>query len=214
MNLTPDPAGEQPKHRAAAAASALLRHAGEFAQRAARPDAEPMGVLADATGLRASTDAALAAAVDDARDAGHSWAEVGGVLGTSRQAAFQRFGRPRSPRTGQPLELAPPLPGADGAAVEVLAAFFAGDLARVRRDFTPAMGVEVDDERLLAVATEIASTVGAMDRLGEPVAVRAGAYTAVEVPVACEAGDLVGRVSFTDAGDVAGLLLLPARPGT
>ena len=213
MDLTTEPAGGEPKRRAAAAASALLRRAGEFAEQAAEPDAEPMRVLADATGLRAWTDAALAAAVDDARDAGHSWAEVGAVLGTSRQAAFQRFGRPRSPRTGQPMELAPQLRGAAEAAVEVLAAFFAGDRARVRRDFTPAMAAEVDDERLLSVATEIASTVGAMERLGEPVAVRAGGYTAVDVPVACEAGDLVGRVSFTDGGDVAGLLLLPAPGG-
>ncbi len=213
MNLTPQHDDGGSKRRAAAAAAALLRHAGEFADRVAVPDAEPMDVLADATGLRASTDAALAAAVDDARDAGHSWAEVGVVLGTSRQAAFQRFGRPRSPRTGQPLDLPPPLAGAAEAAVEVLAAFFAGDLARVRRDFTPEMAAEVDDERLLSVATQIAATVGAMDRLGEPVVVRTGALTVVEVPVACEAGDLVGRVAFSDAGGVGGLLVLPAEPG-
>jgi hypothetical protein len=46
---------------------------------------------------------ALLAAVDRARDAGHSWREIGEVLGTTRQAAFQRFGHPVDPRTGTPM---------------------------------------------------------------------------------------------------------------
>src|ERR1700722_15513068 len=43
---------------------------------------------------------ALQAAVDRAREAGHSWREIGEVLGATRQAAFQRFGHPVDPRTG------------------------------------------------------------------------------------------------------------------
>ena len=38
-------------------------------------------------------EAALRAAVVDARDAGNSWAVIGAALDTTRQAAFQRFGR-------------------------------------------------------------------------------------------------------------------------
>lgn len=34
----------------------------------------------------------LRALVTDARDQGHTWQEIGDLLGTSRQAAFQRFG--------------------------------------------------------------------------------------------------------------------------
>jgi hypothetical protein len=41
-------------------------------------------------------------AVQQARRAGHTWAELGELLGTTRQAAFQRFGRPLDPRTGVP----------------------------------------------------------------------------------------------------------------
>lgn len=37
----------------------------------------------------------LRAAVDAARAAGDSWTVIGAALGTSRQNAFQRFGRPR-----------------------------------------------------------------------------------------------------------------------
>jgi hypothetical protein len=36
-------------------------------------------------------------AIARARAAGHTWQEVGDVLGTSRQAAFQRFGRGTDP---------------------------------------------------------------------------------------------------------------------
>lgn len=35
----------------------------------------------------------LQALVDEARAVGHTWQEIGDVLGTSRQAAYQRFGR-------------------------------------------------------------------------------------------------------------------------
>ena len=44
--------------------------------------------------LRAA-EAPLAEAVAEARDQGATWAEVGRVLGVSRQAAQQRFGRRR-----------------------------------------------------------------------------------------------------------------------
>lgn len=36
----------------------------------------------------------LRAAVDRARAEGHTWQEIGEVVGTTRQAAFQRFARP------------------------------------------------------------------------------------------------------------------------
>ncbi len=45
----------------------------------------------------------MRAAVQRARQAGHTWAEIGELLGTTRQAAFQRFGRPLDPRTGVPM---------------------------------------------------------------------------------------------------------------
>jgi hypothetical protein len=48
----------------------------------------------------ASADSLLATAVSSARSAGHSWDAVGKVLGISRQAAQQRFGRgPGAPGT-------------------------------------------------------------------------------------------------------------------
>jgi hypothetical protein len=59
----------------------------------------PQGAVAAARDLSAAAEAALQAAVDRARVAGQSWREIGDVLGTSRQAAFQRFGHPVDPCT-------------------------------------------------------------------------------------------------------------------
>jgi hypothetical protein len=54
----------------------------------------PLAAVAAARELAAAANSALQAAVDRARGAGHSWREIGDVLDTTRQAAFQRFGRP------------------------------------------------------------------------------------------------------------------------
>ena len=65
-----------------------------------RPAAgSPLDALAAARELSSVTDMALRAAVDQARAAGQSWSKIGDVLGTTRQAAFQRFGRPADPGT-------------------------------------------------------------------------------------------------------------------
>ena len=72
--------------------------------------------MAAARELSAATGAALQEAVDRARAAGHSWREIGDVLGTTRQAAFQRFGHPVAPRTGAPMSTDVPPGAADRAA--------------------------------------------------------------------------------------------------
>jgi hypothetical protein len=51
--------------------------------------------------MSATAAAALRLSVERAREAGRTWQELGDVLGVSRQAAFQRFGHPVDPRTGQ-----------------------------------------------------------------------------------------------------------------
>src|SRR6202034_4600958 len=68
-----------------------------------------------ARGRAVAANEALQDAVDRARDAGHSWREIGEVLGTTRQAAFQRFGHPVDPRTGTPMSHDVPPDAADRA---------------------------------------------------------------------------------------------------
>lgn len=48
-------------------------------------------IIAARKGIEAA-EAELRAAVTAAREAGDSWAVIGAALGTTRQAAFQRFG--------------------------------------------------------------------------------------------------------------------------
>lgn len=67
----------------------------------------PAGPAVDVLAWVADSDAAarqaqerLAAAVSRARLRGHSWAEIAGRLGVTRQAAQQRFGRAGRPVTG------------------------------------------------------------------------------------------------------------------
>ena len=80
-------------------AQEILDNADELAARFER--AEP-GELRDATALRtvrepfvarAETERALRNAVVEARYDGHSWASIGAMVGTSGEAARQRYGQ-------------------------------------------------------------------------------------------------------------------------
>ena len=94
----------------------------------------PLAALAAARDLATVAGEAMQQAVDQARAAGHSWREIGDVLGTTRQAAFQRFGHPVDPRTGAPMstEIAA---GAADRAVAILASMTEGRWEEARRDF-------------------------------------------------------------------------------
>ncbi|PFG34551.1 hypothetical protein [Sanguibacter antarcticus] len=62
----------------------------------ARLDTDPqahLDLVAVTQKATTETDALLRAAVDSARGAGCTWEQIGGVLGMTRQAAQQRYGR-------------------------------------------------------------------------------------------------------------------------
>lgn len=66
----------------------------------------PPGVaLADLARLRRDLDRGMAALVEVMRAEGASWSQVGRVLGTTRQAATQRFGRGRGTVLAGELDL-------------------------------------------------------------------------------------------------------------
>lgn len=79
-------------------AQEILDHADELAARFEQAEAHD---LRDATALRAVRDAVLARAeaerilrdaIVQARADGHSWAAIGAMVGTSGEAARQRYG--------------------------------------------------------------------------------------------------------------------------
>jgi hypothetical protein len=168
----------------------------------------PLEALAAARDLSAVAGQALQEAVDRARAAGHSWREIGNVLGTTRQAAFQRFGHPVDPRTGVPMstQIAP---GTTDRAVTIVACLAEGRWEEARRDFNAKMSQALDGKRLAAAWARMASLVGGYEGMGEPFAHRVADHTVVEIPLRFEAGEATGRVVFDEDGKVAGLWLRP-----
>ncbi|MGH3627183.1 MAG: DUF3887 domain-containing protein [Sciscionella sp.] len=160
-----------------------------------------------AQGVARGTEEGLAVVVQRARLAGHTWAEIGQMLGTSRQAAFQRFGRPADPRTGTPMAQAA-LPDAGDRAMVLFAELTAGHWVRVCHAFDSRVGERLDAHGLAAVWAQLVGMVGNYERMGTPRAYQAGDYTVVDVPLFFEAGERIGRVSYDRAGKVAGLFFL------
>jgi hypothetical protein len=167
--------------------------------------------MAAARERAAAANEALQAAVDRARDAGHSWREIGEVLGTTRQAAFQRFGHPVDPRTGTPMSHDVPSDAADRA-VGLITRLAEGRWEEVVGEFDARMRERVDAERMAGAWAHTVGMIGRFERTGEPFAHRAGDDTMVDVPLLFEAGDAVGSIRFDRDGRVAGLLLRPASP--
>src|SRR5580658_2738677 len=172
----------------------------------------PLEALTAARDLSAAAGEALQQAVDRARAAGHSWREIGDVLGTTRQAAFQRFGHPVDPRTGAPMSTEVPAGAADRA-VTIVADLAEGRWEEARRDFNAKMSEALDATRLAEAWARMASLVGSYEGMGEPFAHRVGDDTLVEVPLHFEAGDARGIVRFDEDGKVAGLAIRPADWG-
>lgn len=169
----------------------------------------PLEALAAAHELSSAAAHALQEAADRARGAGHSWREIGDVLGTSRQAAFQRFGHPIDPRTGAPMRTDVP-PGTAERSVAIVAALAEGSWERAREDFTARMNEAVDAGRLAEGWARTVSLIGGYEGMGEPFARRAADEIVVEIPLHFEAGEATARVIFDAEGKVAGLWLRPA----
>lgn len=169
----------------------------------------PLDAIATARRSAAEADAALQRAVDQAREAGHSWREIGDVLETTRQAAFQRFGRPLDPRTGAPLNRTV-LPGAADKATAIFADMVGCRWEAVRQTFGESMRSRLDADRLAAGWLQTISSIGGFERMGEPFAHALGDNTVVNIPLYFEAGERTGRVSLDRGGEVIGLFIRPA----
>jgi hypothetical protein len=162
----------------------------------------------------------LAVVVDDiqrslarqARERGRTWAAIGEVLQVTRQAAFQRFGGTpdgTEASTGAGVQL----PGAAEAALQVVDDFLAERWQEIRSGFDGRMSQAGSAERLQAARSRTEHEVGRFQETGTPsVTVQAG-YTVVDVPLAFERGDRLGRVAFNVDGQVSGFFVLPAEAG-
>jgi hypothetical protein len=150
--------------------------------------------------------------VRQARQAGHSWAVIGEMLGVTRQAAFQRFGgaaavSARAP-DGEAL-----LPGAAEAGLRVLDHFVSQRWDEMRSGFDERMTEAAQASALREIWQRSDRRLGAFRSMGTPSVRALSGYTVVDVPVTHERGGLVRRVVFNAEGQVSGFFVLPAEPG-
>ena len=167
----------------------------------------PLGAVSVVRSLARVVEDGMREAVQAARQAGHTWAELGDLLGTTRQAAFQRFGRPLDPRTGAPMADTI-LPDAAGRAASLLADVTEQRWEQARAGFDQRMSEALDAHALASAWAQVIGTIGGYEGMGEPAAHQAGDYTVVDVALRFEAGEMTARVSFSGTGQVAGLFFL------
>ena len=168
----------------------------------------PDGAVAAARDLSAAAEAALQAAVDRARFAGQTWRDIGHVLGTSKQAAFQKFGRPVDPRSGVAMIRTVP-PGAAEQATAFLARFTAGRWEKVLEDFDDLIRQRHDADRLASGWAQMIAMFGSYEGMGEVDPFPAGDSIIVDVLLHFEAGEAMVWVRFDHNGRVTGLRLHP-----
>ena len=168
----------------------------------------PLDAIAFIQGAASELGEGMRAAVQGARQAGHTWAEVGQVLGMSRQAAFQRFSRPTDPRTGEPMSRSM-LPDAAARGTALLTDLVAGRWAEVCRDFGDKVAQKLNAEGVALLWARCTAMLGQLEQMGGPVVYQAGDLTLVEAQLSFEAAERTARISYDRDGKIVGLFFLP-----
>jgi hypothetical protein len=204
--------------RTLAALSALLaEQSSVLAQAVGSPLASPayLDLVQRAQEVDSLADQVLKLCVQQSRDAGHTWQEIGDLLGVTRQAAFQRFGKPIDPRTGEPMDKTVRMTNAAERAISITTAVLEGRMDEARQSFNAqVLEAFTDEVRGDGLAT-VAGLVGAFEGFGEgePFIRRVGDHTVVDIPLRYEAGDMKARVAFDAEEKVAGIFILaPETP--
>jgi hypothetical protein len=195
----------------------LEEHVSALTQMAGSPLASPdyLDLVRRAQDVDDLAEQILKLCVQQGRDAGHTWQEIGDLLGVTRQAAFQRFGKPIDPRTGEPMDKTVRMPDAAERAIKIAAAVLDGRMDEARGSFNAqVLAAFTDEVRGDALAT-VTGLVGAFEGFGDsaPFVRRIGDHTVVDIPLRYEAGDMKARVAFDMDEKVAGLFILaPEAP--
>ncbi len=167
-----------------------------------------MRAIAATRSLNLIVEDTLRALVEQARKTGHTWAEVGEVLHVSRQAAFQRFGSGPAPPdvTG-----AVAVEGAVERAVEVLQAFLDARFEDARAVFGERMLDVCSTELMADVREKVHDEGGEVQALGTPVVSVRDGYTGIDIPIALDRADGIGRVVLDADRQVAGFFVRRAE---
>ena len=167
-----------------------------------------MRAIAATRSLDLIVEDTLRALVEQARKTGHTWAEVGEVLHVSRQAAFQRFGGGPTPPNGTG---AVAVKGAVERAVEVLQAFLDVRFEDARAVFGERMLDVCSTELMADVREKVHHEGGEVQALGTPAVWVRDGYTGVDIPIALERTDGIGRVVLDADRQVAGFFVRRAE---
>ena len=168
-----------------------------------------MRAIAATRSLDMIVEDTLRTLVEQARAAGHTWAEIGELLHVSRQAAFQRFGGCREPSAEEGVAV--PVEGAAEAAAPVLQAFLDGRFGDTRATFGSRMLQACSVELLADVREKVRQYGGEVQALGTPIISVRDGYTGVDIPVALERADGIGRVVLDADRQVVGFFVRPAE---
>lgn len=163
----------------------------------------------------------LSRSVLAAREAGHSWAEVGRLLGMSRQAVFKRFAQ--SEDTVQ--DAGPrPVEQAVAAARSVYEQLDAGQIDALRSRMPPGVAEVLTETVLSTTWARAVEVSGALSRQeltvvedwsARPVdaAGRVQGPLVVELQLVGERSTWRGRVALDEADRVVGVLVVPPGDG-
>ncbi|MFI9604331.1 DUF3887 domain-containing protein [Streptomyces sp. NPDC004069] len=191
----------------------LAEHASTLASAVGSPLAPPayLDLVRHARDVDTLAEQVLKLCVQQCRDAGHTWQEVGDLLGVTRQAAFQRFGKPIDPRTGEPMDKTVRMPDAAERALAIVTAVLEGRMDDARPSFNAEVLAAFTDEVRGDALAAVAGLVGAFEGFGEgePFVRRVGDHTVVDIPLRYEAGEMKARVAFDTDEKVGGLFILP-----
>src|SRR6185437_16119181 len=145
----------------AAQASALAEAAGAGAAAGSPlPPAACLGLLRSARDADALAGQALRLCAQQARDAGSTWQDIGDLLGVTRQAAFQRFGKPVDPRTGEPMDKTVHMADAAQRARQVVTDVLEGRMDQARQSFNAQVLAAFTDEARGSALATVAGLVG------------------------------------------------------
>lgn len=186
-----------------------------------RSPADLLGEVRAAVDTLSSAEKALTEAVGLARQAGHTWQQIGETLGITRQAAFKRFGHVMDPATGDTVTLATTAPVAT-LTEQVVTWLASGKLNDLHRAMTWTCRRQLPQRELASTWAEVLAAVGAVEHVDSHQVRDAHGHVLVEdaevgetypvpgigrVIVHHEAGESVCHVAFSRDGKVSGVLL-------
>jgi len=163
----------------------------------------------------------LRRAVQEARSAGRTWAEIGAALGTTRQAAFKRFGRVIDPVHGRPITGAHvSLENITNLTERVFAHIASGDYASVDTLLHPDVRGELSEDLVMGTWRRVLAEAGALEGTSGTHVVLPGGEPIVDgeevlgtvvgvTTLRFEAGELTGRVAVDPTARVVGILIVP-----